>query len=262
MLKTNQSSAEFYDRPTASIESQLLGKLIVLSDSPAVQAARQCIRDYDGCIALGQALSRQFRYREAIKAYTEALVHRPEDRAALRLRAGRYLSTLQLDLALPEFQRCLDLGAETVDCCYRMGLAYYYAGQFAAALEYFSRCLPLCDDEMGIAIIYWHTICAQRADRELTLLKKYRPDMSVGHHTAYEKAMRVWAGFKDLAQAYIDADSETDDMEYSIVKYGLTYHPAASDNECSDALESILQRDSFWPCFAFLAAWNDKQMIV
>ena len=230
-----------------------------MPDSPAVQMAWQGTQDYDGCIALGQALSRQFRYREAIEAYTEALVHRSDDRAALRLRAGRYLSTLQLDLALSEFQRCLDLGADTVDCCYRMGLAYYYAGQFTAALEHFIRCFPRCDDEMRIAIIYWHTICAQRAGRELTLLKEYRPDMNVGHHTAYEKAMRVWVGLEDLAQAYIDADSETDDMEYAIVMYGLAYHPSISDSEFCCALERILQRDSFWPCFAFLAAWNDKQ---
>ena len=232
-----------------------------MPDSPTVQAARHCTQDYDGCIALGQALSRQFRYREAIKAYTAALVHQPDDCVALRLRAGRYLSTLQLDLALSEFRHCLDLGAETVDCNYRMGLAYYYTGNYESALERFEQCMPLCDDEMGIAIIYWHTICAQRAGRELTLLKEYRPDMNVGHHTAYEKAMRVWAGGEDLTQAYIDADSETDDMEYSVVMYGLAYHPSLSSDECKKTLESILRRDDFWPCFAFLAAWNDYRKI-
>lgn len=246
--------------PTASIDSQLLDRRIALSDSPAVQKARQIANDYEGYIALGQALSRQFRYREAIDAYTEALAHHPDDCAAMRLRAGRYLSTLQTDLALSEFQRCMDLGAEAVDFHYRMGLAYYYAGEFTSALEYFAQCFPLCDDEMGIAIMYWHTISARRAGRELSLLKRYRPGRNVGHHTAYEKAMRVWAGLEDLVQACLDAEAESDDMEYSIVMYGLAYHPSVSDSECGNVLENILQRDSFWPCFAFLAAWNDKQI--
>ena len=61
--------------------------------------------------------------------------------------------------------------------------------------------MPLCDDEMGIAVLYWHTLSAVRTEKAPTLLKYYRPDMAVGHHTAYEKAMRVWSGTTPLAAA-------------------------------------------------------------
>lgn len=151
--------------------------------------------------ALGKALSRQLRYREAIDAYTEGLKLEPENLSLLRLRAGRYLTTLQSDPAIADFEKCLTLGAEKLDCLYRIGLAQYYAGRYEQAMEAFEGCMPLCDDEMGIAVLYWHTLSAARTEKEPMLLKYYRPDMAVGHHTAYEKAMRVWSGTTPLAAA-------------------------------------------------------------
>ena len=68
-------------------------------------------------------------------------------------------------------------------------------------MEVFEGCMPLCDDEMGIAVLYWHTLSAARTEKAPMLLKYYRPDMAVGHHTAYEKAMRVWSGTMPLSAA-------------------------------------------------------------
>ncbi len=72
-------------------------------------------------MALGKALSQQLRYREAIDAYTEGLKSEPENLPLLRLRAGRYLTTLQNDLAIADFKKCLSLGADKPDCLYRIG---------------------------------------------------------------------------------------------------------------------------------------------
>ena len=38
-----------------------------------------------------------------------------------------YLTTLQSDLAITDFEKCLSLGVEKLDCLYRIGLAHYYA---------------------------------------------------------------------------------------------------------------------------------------
>ena len=205
---------------------------------------------------LGNALSRQLRYREAIDAYTEALKCDPENLTALRLRAGRYLSTLQCGEAIRDFDRCLRLGGDRLDCLYRMGIAYYYAGDDAAAEKALESCVPLCDDEMAIAIIYWHTLSAARAGREPELLQYYCKELVVGHHTAYEKAMRVWAGQETPEGMLKQLELEEDDMEYDITLYGLLKHPECGDKEA--LLGKLLRRDGFWPCFAYLAAWNDK----
>ena len=179
----------------------------------------------------------------------------PENLSLLRLRAGRYLTTLQSDPAIADFEKCLTLGAEKLDCLYRIGLAQYYAGRYEQAMEAFEGCMPLCDDEMGIAVLYWHTLSAVRTEKAPTLLKYYRPDMAVGHHTAYEKAMRVWSGTTPHAAALEMLEREEDDLEYGITLYGLLWHPDCTERERLSQV--LLRRDGFWPSFAYLAAWKD-----
>lgn len=193
-----------FDDLHVGIESQLLNSPEHIPDSPAVSAARKDGDTVDGLIALGKALSRQLRFRQAILAYTQALKMAPDNRTVLRLRAGRYLTTLQSDLALRDFEQCLAFGGDRLDCGYRMGLAHYYAGRYSQAAQTFGSCISLCDDEMGIAVIYWHTLSACRAGVAPGLLRLYNTGMNVGHHTAYEKAMRVWSG----AEAYADRQTK------------------------------------------------------
>ena len=244
-----------FDDLHVGIESQLLNSPEHIPDSAAVSAARKGGDTVDGLIALGKALSRQLRYRQAILAYTQALKMDPDNRTVLRLRAGRYLTTLQSDLALRDFEQCLAFGGDKLDCGYRMGLAHYYAGRYSQAAQTFESCISLCDDEMGIAVIYWHTLSACRAGVAPSLLCLYNTGMKVGHHTAYEKAMRIWSG----AEVYSDGQTrlalEPDDMEYAITQYGLAYHPQCPDRQ--KILTEIIARDGFWPCFSYLAAWND-----
>lgn len=116
--------------------------------------------------------------------------------------------------------------------------------------------MPLCDEEMGIAVIYWHTLSAARAKKPPALLKDYHPGMAVGHHTAYEKAMQVWSGTTPLPAMLQMLEDEKDDLEYSIVLYGLLWYPDCDEQECLH--EKLLSRGGFWPSFAYLAAWNDR----
>ena len=243
-----------FDDVYASLESQLCGSPVEVEDSPAVLAARQRT-DFEGFLALGKALSRQLRYKEAIEAYTAALDICPSNLTALRLRAGRYLTTLQSNLAIQDFRSCLTLGGDLLDCGYRMGLAFYYAGAYPAAMTQFESCNPLCDDEMGIAVIYWHTLCAYRLGVEPALLRSYRTGMDVGHHTAYEKAVQVFAGEMAAEKLLAQCDREPEDMEAVIAMYGAYRYLGGRD---ASLCRRILKRDGFWPCFSYLAAWNDS----
>ena len=249
-----------FDKLHAGIESQILNLPAGIPDSLAVLQAKALPDSAEKFCALGKAFSRQLRYREAIDAYTEGLKLEPENLPLLRLRAGRYLTTLQSNLAITDFEKCLSLGAEKLDCLYRIGLAYYYAGRYAQAMETFENCMPLCDEEMGIAVIYWHTLSAVRAEKVLTLLKYYRLDMAVGHHTAYEKTMQVWSGITPLSAMLQMLESEEDDLEYGIALYGLLLHPDCAEKECLS--QALLRRDGFWPSFAYLAAWSDRSRVL
>lgn len=245
-----------FDALHAGIESQILNLPAGIPDSRAVMRAKALPDSIEKFLALGKAFSRQLRYREAIDAYTEGLKAEPENLSLLRLRAGRYLTTLQSDFAITDFEKCLSLGAEKLDCLYRIGLAHYYAGRYLRAMETLESCLPLCDDEMGIAVLYWHTLSAARAGKTPTLLNSYRPNMAVGHHTAYERAMQVWSGTTPLSAMLQMLESEEDDLEYGITLYGLLWHPDCTEKECLS--QSLLRRDGFWPSFAYLAAWKDR----
>ena len=143
-----------FDDLHAGVESQIMNLPAGIPDSEAVTQAKALPDSVRKFMALGKALSRQLRYREAIDAYTEGLKPEPESLPLLRLRAGRYLTTLQNDLAIADFKKCLSLGADKPDCLYRIGLAHYYAGRYAQAIEMFENCMPLCDEEMGIAVMY------------------------------------------------------------------------------------------------------------
>lgn len=245
-----------FDALHAGIESQILNLPAGIPDSQAIRQAKSLPDSVEKFCALGKALSRQLRYREAIDAYTEGVKLEPENLPLLRLRAGRYLTTLQSDPAIADFEKCLTLGAEKLDCLYRIGLAQYYAGRYEQAMEVFEGCMPLCDDEMGIAVLYWHTLSAVRTEKAPTLLKYYRPDMAVGHHTAYEKAMRVWSGTMPLSAALEMLEREEDDLEYGITLYGLLWHPDCAEK--ARLSQMLLRRDGFWPSFAYLAAWRDR----
>ena len=131
-----------FDELHAGIESQIMNLPAGIPDSEAVTQAKALPDAAGKFMALGKALSRQLRYREAIDAYTEGLKSEPENLPLLRLRAGRYLATLQNDLAIADFEKCLSLGADKPDCLYRIGLAHYYAGRYAQAIEMFENCRP------------------------------------------------------------------------------------------------------------------------
>ena len=80
-----------FDALHAGIESQILNLPVGIPDSQAIRQAKSLPDSVEKFRALGKALSRQLRYREAVAAYTEGLNLEPEDPSLLRLgvSAGR-----------------------------------------------------------------------------------------------------------------------------------------------------------------------------
>lgn len=54
--------------------------------------------------------------------------------------------------------------------------------------------------------------------------------------------------------------NENNDLESVITLYGLCIYASYSEqSSCArKIMEQILQRDGFWPSYAYLAAWNDS----
>lgn len=241
----------------ASAESQLGHAGCTMADSPEVAALRGA-REPEQLLQLAQALSFQLRYLEAADICSQAIALVPRDIRPWRLRAARHLSTLQIEKAISDFLECRTLGGDEMDISYRLGLCYYLAGRYADAMAELSHCLPLCDDEMGVAVIFWHTLSAWRANRIPTLLyRSYHGDMQVGHHTAYDFAMRVASEQLPLSAALIRLDQEQDDLEFSIMAYGVSEFMKHNALATQQLTQTLLRRDSFWISYCYIAAWND-----
>ena len=249
----------------ASHESQLQNLPHGLADTDEILTCRAKPQTYETLLELADALCWQLRFREAIDALTQAVKLEPERMEAYRKRGPKYLDTLQFENALGDYMRCEQADGVSVMSRYRIGMAHYLMGQYDAAISAFSKSLALApqDDDMYIAALYWLVLSQLRAGKadaaQKTLQQHYRPDMYVGHHTAYEKAMRAAAGYaqsEDILQAL---DAEPDDLQYAMTAYGLcVLLEAHGETEKAAALQKkLLARSGFWFCFSFLAAWRD-----
>ena len=149
----------------------------------------------------------------------------------------------------------------SVESRYRVGMAQYMLQNYDAATAAFAGSLAIVpqDDDMYIADVYWLVLSQLRAgqadEAQKIFQQHYRPDMYVGHHTAYEKAMRVAAaGFAPMEDMLAELDAEEDDLQFAMTAYGLcVLLEAHSETEKADALrQKLLVRDGFWFCFSYL----------
>ena len=135
---------------------------------------------------------------------------------------SRWTFTLQFKQALADYTRCEQADGVSVESRYRVGMAQYMLQNYDAATAAFAGSLAIVpqDDDMYIADVYWLVLLQLRAEKadeaQKTLKQHYRPDMYVGHHTAYEKAMRVAAGFAPME----DMLAELDDLQFAMTASG------------------------------------------
>ena len=178
----------------AGWESQFQNLPHGLSDTQEILACRAKPQTYENLLALADALCWQLRFREAIDVLTQAISMQPERMDAYRKRGPKYLDTLQFENALADYTRCEQADGVSVESRYRIGMAHYMMKNYETAIAAFSDSLAIApqDDDMYIADVYWLALSQLRAgktaDAQNVLAQHYRPNMYVGHHTAYEKA--------------------------------------------------------------------------
>lgn len=241
----------------ASLDSQLLGAPCFVEDTEDMFWLREA-DDYQSRVAYGNALAAQYRFKEAVEAYKNALKIRSDDWKLLSRLAGAELTLRRFDEAIARYHSCLKLGADKKVIAYPLGIGCYLQKDYEAAATWFEHCLP-CDDEMAIAVIYWHTLSCYRCGRSPILLDAYHADMQVGHHTAYKLAVSVFCGESDLDNALAKIENENDELNFVITLYGLCGYlkSIGKKDESLMYLDHLLKRDEFWPCVSYLAAWND-----
>lgn len=241
----------------ASLASQLRDVPCAVEDTEEIFWLRES-DDYQSRFRLGSAFAVQYRFREAVSAFQSALHIRQDDWKLWYSLAGAELTLRRFQEAEDSYRRCLSLGAEEKTVAFPLGIAAYLQKDYRTAAQWFEACLP-CGDEMMIAVLYWHSLACCRAGVEPFLLKHYRRDMQVGHHTAYQLAVSVFCGETDWTQAALRLENEPNDLDHSIAMYGLCVYleTAGRLDDSRQFMERLLRRDGAWPCVSYLAAWND-----
>ena len=249
----------------AGWESQFRNLPHGISDTDEIQTCRAKPQTYENLLKLADALCWQLRFREAINVLTQAVALEPERTEAYRKRGPKYLDTLQFEQALADYTRCEQVDGVSVESRYRIGMAHYMMRNYEQAIAAFSNSLAIVpqDDDMYIADVYWLVLSQLRAgkpaDAQEALVQHYRPDMYVGHHTAYEKALRVAAGLAQPDDMIAELEPKPEDLQYVMAAYGICVwlESRGEIGKAAALRKKLLARDSFWFCFSFLAAYND-----
>jgi tetratricopeptide (TPR) repeat protein len=241
----------------ASLESQLEKEPCIIEDTEEMFWLRES-DDYQSKVKLGNMLSAQYRFRDAVDAFKEASKIRNNDPMLYIRLAGAYLTLGMFNAAKAAYDCSLELGVSEKVAAYPIGVWHYMKKDYHYAAKWFEKCFP-CNDEMAIAVIYWHTLCCLRGELRPTHLQKYHMDMKVGHHTAYKLAVSVMVGETDIVEAINQMDKESDDLNYVVAAYGIAVYleSIGKKNEYKILIEKLLLRNSVWPCISYLAALND-----
>lgn len=245
----------------ASLDSQMNNEPSLCEDTEEMFWLRES-DDYESQVRLGNLLSGQYRFREAVEAYLLAEKIRGDDPMLYIRLGGAYLTLRRFDEARKAYLRSNALGGSEKVIAYPMGVWHYLQGHYQEAAENFVRVLP-CEEEMEIVVLYWNAICCMRGNRQDRLRKTYRDDMQVGHHTAYKLAVEVIFGKKDADEAQKQAQQDINDLNAVIAMYGIAiYLEYRGQTEAAEKIRTLLlRRESVWPCISYLAAWNDRYML-
>lgn len=247
----------------ASRRSQMDGETELVPDDARTASARTGYsRDpsSSNAMSLADALCKQLRYREAAELYSEAIPSL--GRAALRRLALCHLKTGRLDEAESEFRRCGELGGDRLDIAYRLGLTAYYSGRYDDAEKYFEECIPLSENngDMYVAAVYWYALSLLGAGRDVApAAATFKTDVKIGHHYGYLAACRMFAGELSADELAAQA-AKADEMTRVIMLYALSRVAKRNGDPAAPALlRAVLAEDTYWGCFAWMAARYDAR---
>lgn len=244
----------------ASLESQINNSSCQCEDTEEMFWLREA-DDYESKVKLGNLLSGQYRFREAIEAYHLAELIR-NDEAMLYIRmGGAYLTLGYFDEAKSAYEKSTSISGNNKAILYPLGVWYYFKREYKTASEFFSKVLP-CSDEMAIAAIYWNSFCCLRSNTTDKLIENYNDDMQVGHHTAYRDAVEVILGKRTSDEILKKVELE-EDLNAVVAMYGVSvYLESCGQNESAMKVRNnLLKRKAVWPCISYLAAWHDNNQL-
>ncbi|MDP3939263.1 MAG: tetratricopeptide repeat protein [Deltaproteobacteria bacterium] len=212
-------------------------------------------RNVDKIIALGVAQSGVRQYREAIATFTRGLALAPQHALLYRWRGHRHLSVRELDQAHDDLTRGRQLDSTNYGIWYHLGIVRHAKGDFAAAVEAFTRALPIAPDSgERAASTDWLWMSLSRAGRkaDAQALLDGRPD-SIPGANAYVQRLRLYRG--EIVPDSVLTPADTGDIAVATLAYGVgNWHLVRGDTARARTWFERSVRSGGWPAFGFIVS--------
>jgi len=226
-------------------------------DTGAIARAESALasdpRNIDRIIALGIAQSGVRQYREAIETFTRGLQIAPNNALLYRWRGHRYLSTRQFDRAMDDLTRGARLDSTIYGIWYHLGIVRFTKGDFAGAVDAFTRALPIAPDSgerAGATDWLWMSLSRARRTADAQALLDRRPD-SIPGANAYMQRLRLYRG--QVAPDSVFTPADTSDIAIATLSYGIgNWYLVRGDTTRARAWFERSIASGGWPAFGFI----------
>lgn len=231
----------------------------------------------DALIWYGRFAAYAGEYDKAIRLYTEGIERFPEDARFYRHRGHRYISIRELDRAIVDFERAVDLieGTENEvepdgmpnaqgipvstlhgNIYYHLGLAYYLKQDMRSALRAYERSLESgAYPDNVVSNTHWlYMIHRRMGNKEAAaaVLEPISEDMDIIENHAYHQLTLFYKGL--ISEGALTGDGSAGDA----IKYGVAnWHFENHDIEHARTLYRSLLDEGMWASFGYLAAESD-----
>jgi tetratricopeptide (TPR) repeat protein len=228
----------------------------------------------DAAIWVGRRLGYLNRFRAAVDVFTAAIKKHPTDARLYRHRGHRYITLRQLDRAIADLERAVQLRAGMRDeiepdgmpnpagiptstlhgnIWYHLGLAHYLRRDFAASERVFRKALGAATtDDSRVAAAYWLYLALRRLGRDadaVAVAAALPREPTILENHAYHALCRLF-------RAEVTADELTmvSDLDAATIGYGVAiWRLLHGDAGAGEALEAV-RAGGPWPAFGAIAA--------
>lgn len=234
----------------------------------------------DALIWMGRRTAYLGRYRDAIDIYSYALTLHPDDARLYRHRGHRYLSVRELDNAIADFRKAVELTEGSPDEAepdgqpnalgiptstlqfnirYHLGLAYYLKGDFEAAADAYASCAAVSvHPDSKVATAYWRVMTLKRLgrmDEAEAILAAVSPDAEVIESGGYLDLLLLHKGERTpedlIGPGGSDATLESTTAGYGV---GEWYLLNGDEGEARRIFNRVLSGRDQWAAFGYLAS--------
>ena len=233
--------------------------------------------DADALIWVGRRTAYLGRYREAIEIYSQGIARHPGDARMYRHRGHRYLTVREIDRAISDFEKAVELidgrpdevepdglpnarnvptGTLHSNIWYHLALGYYLQGKFDRAAAAWTRARDsVANADNLVACSHWLYLSLRRAGRDADAAAVLRPvtaDLDVIENGEYHQLLLMYRGERTPETLLAAAG---DDAGGSAVRYGVSaWHLVNRRRAEAVSLWDAIVAGPDWPSFGHLAA--------